>query len=159
MTALPARNVFGYLVLALWAYVGLASAGSVWLSAVQTPQGSALSESSLTRLMSAAREECPGEPRPLLLSDEPVAWMQGSYLLYPRRIDVVQRVDGFTGVDLDGYRGGCLMWYRSQEERLEAFRGQLSVIVCTPEGCLYRIDARPPDSSRSLPLSAAKGSE
>ena len=74
-----------------------------------------------------------------MLSDDPITWLQGNYLLYPRRLNVVQSMDGFTAADLNAHTNGCLITYGSVRARLDPFRARLSQAVCAGEDCLYRI--------------------
>lgn len=133
------RLVLGLGLAALWTFVALPQVVGSWLEAVRTPAADGLPAGALRELMNSAADECPAEPRLLLLSDEPIAWMQGSYLIYPQRIDVIQTVDGFTSADLDAHAGGCLMWYRSSAPRIQPFVARLAPIRCLDEGCLYRL--------------------
>jgi len=128
-------------------YPGVPIAWSDWLTAVRAPPAAEAypdlwtesSAGALNVLMAAAQNACQQAPRLLLLSDEPAAWMWGSYLLYPQRLDVVQSVDGFTAANLDEHSGGCVLWYGSQGTRLEPFVERLAPLRCTAEGCLYRV--------------------
>src|SRR5439155_2008560 len=90
--------------------------------------GSAPSDRSLDRLSGTAAVASAAGERVLMLSDDPVGCMRGSYLLYPRRVDVVQRVDGFTAADLDPHAGGCLLTYGPQTHSLYPFRARLSML-------------------------------
>src|SRR5205823_6664670 len=93
----------------------------------------------LDELTYEAVSACPTDQRVLLLSDDTVGWMRGSYLVYPLRLDVVQRVDGFTASDLDTHAGGCLLTYGPQTHSLDALSSRLSTLRPGESGALYRI--------------------
>lgn len=133
------RQVTVGALLLVWIAGASPRIADAWITAVRTPAASGMPASALHYLMDNVLEECPAAPRLLLLSDDPRGWMQGSYLIYPRRIDVIQQVDGFTSADLDTHSGGCLMWYRSQAARLGPFGPRLALVRCLDEGCLYRV--------------------
>ena len=142
-----ARAAAGLALLITWLQAEAPPAWDAWWSAVRTPAAAALSyderaglpEGQLNILFVAARAACPEDQRVLLLADDPIAWIQGSYLLYPLRLDVVQTVDGFTRADLDVHAGGCVLHYGPQGARLEPFLARLDPLGCSPAGCLYRI--------------------
>ncbi len=135
-------------LVAIWIGAGGGPAWEAWVAAVnfaeplakdgRSPAGGHPLEI-VTVLAGTARTACPGDGPVLVISDDPFAWLRGNYLLYPRRLDVVQSVDGFTAVDLDAHRGGCLFTYGPQRARIEPFRPRLTAAGCAGDDCVYRI--------------------
>ena len=135
-------------VLLVWTIQGLLPAWRAWQAAAQTPPAAGVSYdaqrltldgNTLYPLLAAARTACPA-PRPVLaLSDDVRAYQQGNYFLYPRRVDVIAQADAFSAADLTGHAGGCVFTYGPSGGRLDPFRAQLTEVICTPDGCLYRI--------------------
>src|SRR5688500_16873363 len=143
-----ARVVLGLGLLGVWVWQGLPPAWEAWRGAAQTRPAGALSydelratlpEGPLNLLAAAARTACPPELELIAVTDNPIAWLQGNYLLYPRRLYVIQPVDGFTVADLDARTGGCLFTYGPQRARIEPFRARLMPLTCAGEDCLYRV--------------------
>ena len=120
-------------LVALWLAVAAPAAWERWTA------DSPPNDQSPDELAGLAARLCPAAQRVLLLTDNPVGWMRGSYLLYPRRLDVVQRVDGFTDADLDTHAGGCVLNYGPQTHDLAPFSARLSALRSGESGVLYRI--------------------
>ena len=132
----------------------LAGAGPAWdawraafIALQQSSGGPAAADPAIravTQLAEAARSACPGPRAVLVVSDDPLTWLRGNYLLYPRRLDVVQSVDGFTPADLDAHAGGCLFTYGGERARIDPFRPRLSPVACVADDCVYRVtDGQP----------------
>ena len=148
------RVVIGLCLLDIWAQAGLPAAWDSWRTAMYTPSASNISydeqratlpQGSLNVLIAATRDNCLATPPTIILSDDVVSWFQGNYLLYPRPLDVIQSVDGFTSADFDTHTGGCLFTYGPERDRLQPFLTRLAPIKCAEGDCLYRIlDARAP---------------
>ena len=142
------RTGLSTLPLCVWMIGGLPFAWENWWAAMRTPSATGLSyeqlratlpDGPLNSLLAAARNYCVAEPALVIMSDNVAAWIQGNYLLYPRRIDVIQSVDGLTIADFTVHDGGCLLSYQPNADRLETFSQHLSEITCAGESCLYRI--------------------
>jgi hypothetical protein len=93
----------------------------------------------LVALAVAANGTCPRDQTVMVVTDQPVAWLLPNYLLYPRRLYVVQPPDGLTAADFDDRPGGCVLSYGEQRRRLVDFAPRLSSLVCHDGDCLHRI--------------------
>ena len=139
-------------VLAVLCLAGGGPAWAAWWSAVEGKRvagggGAGTGGSSfelVTALATAAGSACPGGGPILVVSDDPIAWLRGNYVLYPRKLDVVQSVDGFTAADLDAHSGGCLLTFGPQRSRIEPYRPRLLQAACTGDDCVYRVADAPP---------------
>ena len=145
---LALRVMVGIGLLGLYIQVGGPGSLTALHAAANTPLTAGVSyddlratlpEAELNVLMSAAARVCSPDQPVLVLSDDPITWLQGNYLLYPRRLNVVQSMDGFTAADLNAHTNGCLITYGPARARLDPFRARLSQAVCAGEDCLYRI--------------------
>ena len=131
-----------------WLWPLAPPAWDAWAASVPTPSTlgaspdalrAPLPEGRLAALLVAAQSACPAGKRVLVLSDEPAAWFLGSYLLYPRRLDVVQSVDGFTAADMESHRGGCAVIYGPHRHRIEPYLGDVATVTCGQDGCVFRV--------------------
>ena len=91
-------------------------------------------------LLNAVQRSCPGTPATLALTDDPLPYQLGNYVLYPQVLDVLNPSGPLDEAMLMAREGGCIFYYISGRELLEPFMGRLEQILCSDGGCLYRIE-------------------
>ncbi|HKP54452.1 MAG TPA: hypothetical protein VJ183_17585 [Chloroflexia bacterium] len=91
-------------------------------------------------LLTAVQTSCPRSPATLTLTDDPLPYQLGNYVLYPHYLEVINPLEPFDQAILTSHAGGCIFYYITGREQLAPFMGRLEEIACSEGGCLYRIE-------------------
>jgi hypothetical protein len=75
----------------------------------------------------------------LALTDDPLVYQLGNYVLYPGYLEVISPLEELDQATISSRAGGCVFYYISGRERLAPFMAQLTQIMCAEGGCLYLI--------------------
>jgi hypothetical protein len=90
------------------------------------------------QLLEAARGSCLQDRPFVVLGDDAPLYMLTDAYMYPRKIVRIRSDQPFERI-AEEWRGGCIGAYRENVGRVESLRDQLEEIVCSEDGCVYRV--------------------